>query len=197
MPRYRPIGKAFFMGSPRGHGRKAMMGRGLLAIAILAGASQHAGAQFGGMPGMPGSPGAEGGGFGSPPPGPPPKCQALLSVRDELQKHGKAIEAANSKKADVKIACRLFRNYIATEAKMLRMLEADGAACGAGPQIVQQVRGSHAKAQQIGKQVCDAASGPAPFRPTLGDALGTSPALPDPDQKPYLYDGLWPPSRRP
>jgi hypothetical protein len=162
-----------------------MTGRALLTIAILAAALQHAGAQFGGTPGtLPGDPGA--GGFGGPRSGPPPKCQALLTVRDELQKHGTAIEAANSKKADVKVACRLFRTYIATEAKMLRMLETDGVACGAGPQIVQQVRGSHAKAQQLGKQVCDAANGPAPFRPTLGDALGTSPALPDPDQKPYL-----------
>ncbi|HZO46320.1 MAG TPA: hypothetical protein VFB68_10535 [Xanthobacteraceae bacterium] len=168
-----------------------------MAIAILAAAIQPAGAQFGGMPGtLPGGAGA--GGIGGPPAGPPPKCQALLSIRDDLQKHGKAIEAANSKKADVKVACRLFRNYIATEAKMLRMLETDGAACGAGAQIIQQVRDSHAKAQQIGQQVCDAAArGLAPFRPTLQDALGTSPAPPDPDQKPYLYDGLWPPSRRP
>ncbi len=172
-----------------------MTGRGLLTIAILAVAIPHAGAQFGGTPGtLPGGPGA--GGFG-PPSAPPPQCQALLSIRDELQKHGKAIEAANQKKADVRVACRLFRSYIATEAKMLKMLEADGLTCGVPSHVTQQVRGSHAKAQQIGKQVCDAASGPAPFRPTLGDALGTSPALPDPDQKPYLYDGLWPPSRRP
>ena len=51
---------------------------------------------------------------------------------------------------------------------MLKMLEADGPACGAGPQVVQQVRGGHAKAQQIGKQVCDAAArGPAQAGPTL------------------------------
>jgi hypothetical protein len=181
-----------------------MMGRGLLSIAILAVAIPHAGAQFGGTPGtLPGGPGAmpdspAAGGFGGPPPGPPPKCQALLTIRDELQKHGKAIEAANQKKVDVKIACRLLKNYIGTEAKMLRMLEADGAACGAGALVIQQVRGSHARAQQIGKQVCDAAArGPAPSRPTLHDALATSPAPPDPDQKPFQYDGLWPPSRRP
>ena len=42
-------------------------------------------------------------------------------MRDEVQKHGKAIEAANQKKADVKIACQLFKTYIATEAKMLRI----------------------------------------------------------------------------
>jgi hypothetical protein len=136
-----------------------MTGRTLLSIAILAVAIEHAGAQFGGMPGTPpGGPGT--GGFGNPPSGPPPQCQALLSIRDDLQKHGAAIQAANKKKSDVKIACQLFRTYIATEAKMLRMLEADGSSCGAGPQVLQQVRDSHVKAQQIGKQVCDAARGP-------------------------------------
>jgi hypothetical protein len=157
--------------------------RALLAVAIVGTTLHQAGAQFGGMPGMPGSPGMSGG-FGGPPSGPPPKCQALLSVRDELQKHGEAIASANQKKADVKIACRLFRSYIATEAKMIKMLEADGPSCGAPASVLQQVRGSHAKAQQIGKQVCDAAArGPAPSGPTLSDALGTSPKLPDLSQK--------------
>jgi hypothetical protein len=145
-------------------------------VAMLVAVSFAASAQFGGMPGLPGGPPAGvrgGGGFGEPPAGgPPPKCQALLAVRDELQKHGQAIQAANDKRADVKVACQLFKNYIATEAKMLRMLEADGAACGAALQIVQQVRGSHAKAQQIGRQICDAAArGPSPPGPSLYDAL--------------------------
>jgi hypothetical protein len=153
--------------------------RALLALAIVGTTLHHAGAQFGGMPGMPGGPGA--GGFGGPPAGgPPPKCQALLAIRDELQKHGEAISVANEKKADVKIACRLFKSYIAAEAKMLKMLEADGPSCGVPASVNQQVRGSHAKAQQIGKQVCDAAArGPAQAGPTLSDALGTSPTLPD------------------
>ncbi len=155
------------------------MGRVLLVIAIIAGAMSQAVAQFGGTPGLPGGPsgGSPAETFRDPPhtrpqSGPPPKCQALLTTRDELQKHGKAIEAANRKKADVKVACRLFRSYIATEGKMLRMLEADGPACGAGAQVIQQVRGSHAKAQQIGKQVCDAAArGPRLFDPQLPDDL--------------------------
>lgn len=152
--------------------------RALLAIAIVGATIPYAGAQFGGMPGMPGG-GPPGGGFGAPQQ-PPPRCQALLNIRDELQKHGQAIEAANNKKADVKVACGLFRRYIATEAKMLKMLEADGASCGAPPQVIQQVKGSHAKSQQIGKMVCDAAArGPAQAGPTLSDALGTTPALPD------------------
>jgi hypothetical protein len=154
--------------------------RALLAVGIVVATIPYAGAQFGGMPGMPGGGGVPGAGFGGPPQGPPPKCAALLAIRDELQKLGQAISAANDKKADVKVACGLFRKYISTEAKMIKMLEADGPGCGAGPQVLQQVRGSHATAQKVGKQVCEAAArGPAPSGPTLSDALGTTPALPD------------------
>jgi hypothetical protein len=157
------------------------MGRALLVIAIVGATLHHAAAQFGGMPGLPsGPPGSPGAGFGGSPQGPPPKCQALLAIRDELQKHAQAISTANDKRADVRVACGLFRKYLSSEAKMIKMLEADGPSCGASAHVLQQVRGSHAKAQQIGKQVCDAAArGPAQAGPTLSDALGTSPTLPD------------------
>ena len=148
--------------------------RALLAAAIVGLTFHNAGAQFGGMPGMPGS-----GGFGGPPQAPPPQCQELLSIRNSLQKHGQAIEAANERKADVKLACRLFRNYLATEARMIKALDTNGPSCGVPPQINQQVRQSHATAQKIGKQVCDAAArGPAQTAPSLSDALGTTPSIP-------------------
>ena len=169
------------------------MGRALLVIATMGIALHHAAAQFGGAPGT--LPDA------SPAPSPaprPPQCQALLDIRDELQKHGQAISTANDKRMDVRGACKLFRAYLMTELKMLRMLEADGASCGVPPQVLQQIRGGHAKAQRIGKQVCDAAArGPGLFGPTLYDALGTSPMPPSEDQRPFLFDGRWPPNRRP
>jgi len=180
-----------------------MMGRGVLAIAIVGMTIPYAGAQFGGMPGLPGGPpgGSPAKGFRDPPhtPPPPPQCQELLTLRDELQKHGAAIGAANDKQTDVKIACGLFRTYIATEAKLLQALDTHGASCGVPAHINQQIRGSHAKARQTGKQVCDAAArGPALSGPTLLDALGTSPTLPKTkDQQPFLYDGLWSPNRGP
>lgn len=170
-----------------------MVGRALLATAIAGMTLHHAAAQFGGMPGLPDGPPSAG--FGVPQT-PPPQCQALLAIRDELQKRGQAIEAANQKKADVRVACRRFRTYLATEAKMLGMLEDDGASCGVSPDVIRQVRSSHAKAREIGHRVCVAANRFVPA-PTLDDALGISTPPPSEDQKPFLYDGLWPPNRRP
>jgi hypothetical protein len=150
-----------------------MIGRALLAIAIAGTMLHHAGAQFGG-----------------PPAAPPAQCQELLTLRDELQKHGAAIETANQKKADVQIACRLFRRYIATEAKMLKMLDTDGSSCGVPAQVNQQVRGSHAKAQQIGKQVCDAAQrGPYQYDAPPIDDDERRPFRLDPDRRPAPWPG--------
>ena len=123
------------------------MGRALLVIAIVATTLHHADAQSGGTPGQPGGPpgGSPAEGFGeaphtppTSPPSPPSQCQQLLTLRDELQKHGAAITAANDKKADVRIACRLFRTYIATEGKMLRALETNGASCGVSAEVVRR-----------------------------------------------------------
>jgi len=42
------------------------------------------------------------------------------------------------------------------------------------------VKEGHAKAGQVGKQVCDAAAqGPRPAAPSLSDALGAGPVMPD------------------
>lgn len=161
-----------------------MVRRTLLVVAVVGITLHHAGAQFGDMPGMPGGPGGpSGGGFGAAPAAPPPQCQQLLDIRDQLQKAGMAIEAANQKKAHVKVACMLFRNYVSTEMKMIKALESVGPKCGVPPEVAKQVRESHAKVQQVSKQVCDAAARPQQAGPSLSDALGTSPTLPGGDSK--------------
>jgi hypothetical protein len=155
-----------------------MVCRALLAVAIVVATAHYAGAQFGGMPGMPGGPG--GPGFGGSPSAPPARCVALKAQLDELQKRGQAIGAANERKANVKVACQLFRNFIAAANKAVKILDADGAACGAPAQVKQQVRETQVNAQKIGQQVCDAAArGPAAAGPTVSEALGTAPVLPD------------------
>jgi hypothetical protein len=157
--------------------------RALPLVGLLIAVPFAASAQFGGMPGMPGNPGMPGG-FGAPPQAqpqqPPPACQQLLALRDETQKHGQAIQKANEKKGTVQEACRLFKAYLGAEVKFMKGIEEHARTCGVPPEVLKQVKESHAKASQIGKQVCDAAAqGPRPTGPSLSDALGTTPTLPD------------------
>ena len=162
--------------------------RALPLVALLVALPCAATAQFGGMPGMPGSmpgPGGFGGAPSGPPSGPPPACQQLLAMRDEIQKHGMAIQKANERKAALPEACRLFKNYLAAETKFMKSLEENGRSCGAPPDVLKQVKEGHTKASQIGKEVCEAAAqGPRPAGPSLSDALGAGPAVPSsPDGK--------------
>lgn len=155
-----------------------MVCRALLAVAIVAASIHQAGAQFGGMPGMPGGPG-----FGAPQ-APPAKCVALKGLLDDLQKRGQAIGQANERKANVKVACQLFRNFLSAATKVVKALDTDGPGCGAPPTVKQQIRENQAVAQKIGQQVCEvAARGPAAAGPTLSDALGTTPMIPDTSQQ--------------
>src|SRR5262245_27281023 len=157
-----------------------------LALAVMP--LGPAAAQFGDMPGMPGSPGM------SPPPGmspgmpggafsapqePPPACQQLLSTRDDVNKHGQALQAAGQKKAPPDELCKLFKTFLAVETKMIKGLEEHSATCGVPTEVLKQVRAGHSKAAQMGKQICDAAAQPRMVGPTLSDALGTTPLVPD------------------
>jgi hypothetical protein len=155
----------------------------LLAILL----SSHALAQFGGMPGMPGSPGfgggapggRPGGAFGAPS-GPPPECQQIMAARDDTEKHGKAIQSANKRKASPQEACGLFKSFIAAEVKFMRLMKENGPRCGAPPDVLKQISAGHTRAETIAKQVCDvAAQGPRPVGPSLSDALGASTTVPD------------------
>ncbi len=159
--------------------------RVLSAVAVLALASAHsAQAQFGGMPGMPGS-GMGGPGFGGPPAGPPPACQQLLALRDESQKNGAAIRAAGEKaasqhkSADPVETCKLFKVFLASEAKFIHGLSENKMTCGVPPEAIKQAQDGHGKASQIAKQVCEVAEHPRPTGPSLSDALNSAPIVPD------------------
>ena len=144
----------------------------LLAVLIVA-TPFRAGAQSGGGQGeLPGGP-------WTPPPArpsaPPPACQQLLALRDETQKHGIAIQKANARKATVQDACKLFKVFLAAEAKFIRGLEDNTRTCGVPPDAIKQAKEGHARASQTGKQVCDAAAqGPRPTGRDPWDALQDS-----------------------
>jgi len=114
-------------------------------------------AQFGGTPGSPGmgTPGMFPFGVAPPQQGPPPACQQLLTLRDQTQKHGAALQAASQKKATPDEICPLFQAFLAAEAKMIEGLEENSATCGLPAQTISQVKSAHDKATQMGNQVCD------------------------------------------
>jgi len=120
---------------------------------------------------MPGSMPGAARGFGAPPSqsGPPPACRDLLALRDETQKHGTAIQKANERRATIQEACKLFKTYLAAEAKFIKGLEDNSRTCSVTPDAVKQIKEGHAKATQVGKQVCDAAAQGARPRGPIGD----------------------------
>jgi hypothetical protein len=126
------------------------------------------------MPGMPGA------GFGAPQQGPPPACQQILTSRDETAKHGQALQAAGKKKASPEEICKLFKAFIAAETKFVKVLEENSTPCNVPAEAIKQVKLGHSKASETAKNICEAAArGPQPSGPSLSDALGTTPTVPD------------------
>ena len=110
---------------------------------------------------------------------------------EETERNGKAIQQANERKASVQIACRLFKNYLASEVKFIKGLEDNAKTCGVPPEAIKHVKEAHTKASQIGKEVCDAAAqGPRPAGPSLSDALGVGPIVPDTTKPRGAFDTL-------
>jgi len=97
---------------------------------------------------------------------PPAQCQQLLTDRDETRKHGQVLQAAGKKKSPPDEVCKLFKAFLGAESTMIKGLEESSATCGVPAEVIKQVKTSHDRAAQIGKQVCEVAAQflPAPRR---------------------------------
>jgi hypothetical protein len=141
-----------------------------LAFALAVLALWPAAAQFRGMAGE---------AFNAPQ-APRPACQQLLGTRDEVAKHGQALQAAGRKKAPPEEICKLFKAFLSAESKMLKGLEEHRATCGVPPETIRQVEAGHSKASQMGKQICELARrlvpGPDCFAGGQDCDVGTRPA---------------------
>jgi hypothetical protein len=131
-----------------------------------------------------------GAGFGGAGPAPPSggpasadACmKAFVPLREEAEKRGKLIKAASDRHAPPDEACKLIRNFGASETKMIKYIEANSAKCGIPPQIGDQLKQGHANTEKMQNQVCNVAQQAAtqrPAGPSLSDVLGTSAALPE------------------
>jgi hypothetical protein len=101
-------------------------------------------------------------------------------LREATQNNANAIAAASKRKEPPAVACRLFKVFLGSEAKLIKAVEEAGPQCGIPANVPQQLKAGHVHAEGIAKQVCDvAAEGPRPSAPSLSDALGASPVMPD------------------
>ena len=98
----------------------------------------------------------------------PPCVAEFGKLRDEAAKKAGAIRAASARKAPPDEACKLFNAFSSAEEKMLKYAEDNSVWCGIPPQVIQQIKQSHAKTTEFRTQICQAAAAPPrPVGPTL------------------------------
>jgi hypothetical protein len=120
-------------------------------VAMLVAVPLAAGAQVGGMPGVPGGLPDTAGSSG-PLAALSPACRELLALREEAQRHERAIQRATERRAPVYEACRLLREGVAAQTNFLKGLEKHGGPCGTPVDELKLVKERHAWALWIGVQ---------------------------------------------
>jgi hypothetical protein len=112
-----------------------------------------------------------------PPPGQQqeqPCVQEFFKLREEAEKKGLAIKAANDRKAPPREACQLFGAFITAQAKMLKYATDNTVWCGIPPQVVENLKQGIAKVSEVRTRVCQAAAAPPQQAgPSLSDALSS------------------------
>ena len=107
----------------------------------------------------------------------PPCLEGFVKLRKEVEKRGGMIQAAGQRKQkpSAKEACGLFNAFTGAEVKMIKYATANAASCGIPAQIIENMKQSHAKSDEVRARVCQvAAQGPAAgpgAPPSLSDAL--------------------------
>jgi hypothetical protein len=104
---------------------------------------------------------------------PPPCIKAFLSLRDAAAKKASEIRSASDHHAPPNVACKLFNEFTAAEAKMIKYAEENTVWCGIPPEVLTNIKQQHVKTSEIRTHVCQAAAAPPrPAGPSLSDALG-------------------------
>jgi hypothetical protein len=102
-------------------------------------------------------------------------CQQNFSkLKAGLDKRGKAIEAANKRKANVVEACGLFKSYVAAEISMLNFMKKEKERCGVPDEVLKKFEKTHARSSSLRTKICKAASTGGQRSPSAGlsGALG-------------------------
>jgi len=101
----------------------------------------------------------------------PSPCEGFVPLRNDAQKKGLAIGAAEKRHADRKELCSLVSRFSVAEGAAVNFLKSNKTWCGVPDQALAEAEASHQKTLKFRQVVCTA--GPEPRAPTLGDAIGT------------------------
>ena len=102
----------------------------------------------------------------------PPCVADFGKLRADAEVKAKAIQAASKRKAGPPEACQLFNTFSAAEARMVKYAETNASWCGIPPEVVAQIKKSHAHTEDLRTKICQAAAQPPrPRGPTLSDTL--------------------------
>jgi hypothetical protein len=114
--------------------------------------------------------------------GPPPGAQQdpcfrdFMPLREEAQKRGKLIQAAQGRGPTREEMCQLFKNFTAAEAKVVKFVTEHQSACGIPNEVVTKMKADQGQHAKVRDKICSggAAAGkaPAPAVPKLSDELG-------------------------
>ena len=127
-----------------------------IVVGILAATPNPVVAQFAGRP--------SGSLSGGPPTAPSATCRQLLALHDETQKNANTIKNTNviyyarQNWASADQACKLFRTFVESQAKMIKELEDNPLQCDVLPERRRYLKAEHAKDRQFTKRICDAAA---------------------------------------
>jgi hypothetical protein len=117
----------------------------------------------------PGSAGPPGGGQE------PPCFKEFLPLREAAEKRAGAIKNAAEHKEPREHVCQLFKEFAVAEAKVVKFVSDNQAACQIPPQAIVQMKANHERTVKTRDGVCgNGAMGPAgpPPGPRLSDELG-------------------------
>jgi hypothetical protein len=103
----------------------------------------------------------------------PPCFGDFMKLRQDADKKGRAIQEASKKKVPPAVACKLFNEYSASEAKLVKYASTNASKCEIPKEVVENLSKGHAKTNEVRARVCQvaAAGPPKPRGPTLSDAL--------------------------
>jgi hypothetical protein len=102
----------------------------------------------------------------------PPCYRDFMPLRSEAEKRGKAIQAAADRKAPRPQVCQLFKNFAASEAKVVKFVTDNQSQCQIPAQVVTQMTANHDRTLKTRDNICAAgAAGPGPAGPPPGPRL--------------------------